>query len=210
LVDSVLVSTDDEEIRDVALGYGAEAPFLRPRELAEDGTPDLPVFQHALAWLERERGYRPELVVQLRPTSPHRPPGLVDEGVQLLQSYLGADSLRAVTPPSQNPYKMWRIEGRYLKPLLGDVANELFNAPRQTLPPTFWQTGHLDVVRSDTLLRQGSMTGSQILPLVMDANYAIDIDTEQHLDLAEWLVNRGALECVRPEPLLLGAGVKSR
>jgi N-acylneuraminate cytidylyltransferase len=199
-VDAVLVSTDDEEIREVALGYGAEAPFLRPPELAEDGTADLPVFQHALAWLERERGERPDLVVQLRPTSPLRPPGLVDEGIQLLRNYSGADSLRAVTPPSQNPYKMWRIEGRYLKPLLGELSSELFNAPRQMLPPTFWQTGHLDVVRADTLLRQGSMTGGQILPIVMDASYAIDIDTEQQLDLAEWLLARGALDCVRPEP----------
>jgi CMP-N-acetylneuraminic acid synthetase len=199
-VDMVLVSTDDEEIREIALAYGAEAPFLRPRSLAQDDTPDRPVFEHALAWLEREGGRRPELVVQLRPTSPLRPPGLVDGGVQLLRGSPGAHSVRSVTPPGQNPYKMWRIEGRYLRPLLGDVSAELYNQPRQKLPTTFWQTGHLDLFRSDTLLRHGSMTGSQILPLVVDPGYAVDIDTEEQLELAAWLLARGELDCVRPEP----------
>src|SRR5512147_323733 len=67
-VTRVIVSTDDDEIASVALRYGAEVPFMRPSELAEDTTADLPVFQHALAWLEEREGYRPLMVVQLRPT----------------------------------------------------------------------------------------------------------------------------------------------
>src|SRR5689334_3014090 len=69
-IDRVIVSTDDREIADVARSYGADIPFLRPAELAMDETPDLPVFQHALRWLQREQRYRPDLVVHLRPTSP--------------------------------------------------------------------------------------------------------------------------------------------
>jgi CMP-N-acetylneuraminic acid synthetase len=57
-VDRVIVSTDDPEIREVALAYGAEAPFLRPPALAQDDTPDLPVFQHALNWLMQAEGMR--------------------------------------------------------------------------------------------------------------------------------------------------------
>jgi Trk K+ transport system NAD-binding subunit len=74
LVDRVVVSTDDDEIAAVARDCGAEVPFIRPAELAEDTTPDLPVFQHALAWLREHEGWVPEIVVQLRPTSPLRPP----------------------------------------------------------------------------------------------------------------------------------------
>ena len=77
----VLVSPDDAEIAAEARSAGAEVPFVRPAELAADDTPDLPVFQHALAWLDREEGYRPELVVHLRPTSPVRRPGLVDAAI---------------------------------------------------------------------------------------------------------------------------------
>ena len=69
----VIVSTDDEEIAAVAREWGAETPFLRPAEFAQDQTTDLPVFEHALKWLEEIEGYHPEIVVQLRPTSPIRP-----------------------------------------------------------------------------------------------------------------------------------------
>ena len=83
-VTRVIVSTDDEEIAAVARQYGAESPFLRPAEFAQDQTLDLPVFQHALSWLAEHENYHPEVVVQLRPTSPIRPPELVDEAVTLL------------------------------------------------------------------------------------------------------------------------------
>ncbi|HEY5903570.1 MAG TPA: acylneuraminate cytidylyltransferase family protein, partial [Anaerolineales bacterium] len=76
-VSRVIVSTDDEEIAAVGREYGAETPFLRPAEFARDDTTDLPVFEHALRWLDEHEGYRPEVVVQLRPTSPIRPRGLV-------------------------------------------------------------------------------------------------------------------------------------
>jgi N-acylneuraminate cytidylyltransferase len=199
LVNAVIVSTDDEEIADVARRFGAEVPFLRPAELARDDTPDLPVFEHALRWLERERGWVPELVVQLRPTSPFRPVGMVDEAVSLLRAHPGADSLRAVAAPSQTPFKMWRLEDRLLSPLLGSFEEELFNAPRQRLPPVYWQTGHIDVVRPATILEKRSMTGRRIVPLVVDPRYALDIDTLEQLELAEWLLARDTVELTRPE-----------
>ena len=80
-VTRVILSTDDEEIAEVARAYGGEVPFLRPADLARDETPDLPVFQHALNWLAEKEGYLPEAVVQLRPTSPIRPPECVDRGI---------------------------------------------------------------------------------------------------------------------------------
>src|SRR5262245_53413926 len=69
-VDRVVVSTDDEEIAAIARAYGADVPFMRPSEIAGDRTTDLPVFQHALRWLASYDAWMPEIVVQLRPTSP--------------------------------------------------------------------------------------------------------------------------------------------
>jgi N-acylneuraminate cytidylyltransferase len=197
-VSRVVVSTDDEEIQEIALRYGALAPFLRPAELAQDDTPDLPVFQHALSWLGHEWGFRPEIVVQLRPTSPLRPPGAVDAAIALLEAQPEADAVRAVTAPQQNPYKMWRIEGRFLRPLLDDGLIEAYNMPRQRLPATYWQTGHLDVARRSTLLR-GTMTGRLILPYVLDPRYAIDIDTPEQWRFAEWVLGGPDPPAVRPD-----------
>jgi CMP-N-acetylneuraminic acid synthetase len=198
-VDLVIVSTDDEEIRQVAYSYGAEAPFLR-----QDDTLDWPVFEHALRWLEADRSFRADLVVQLRPTSPLRPSGLVDDAVKLLLGSPEADSVRAVTSPSQNPYKMWKLDGRYLQPLVGDISAEMFNQPRQALPQCFWQTGHVDIARHQTIFGQGSMTGQRILPHFVDPRYAVDIDTLEHWAFAEWLINSGSLEMARPDPVVQG------
>jgi N-acylneuraminate cytidylyltransferase len=206
-LDAVVVSTDDEEIAAVAEALGAEVPFIRPSDLARDDTPDLPVFEHALRWLERDRGWAPELVVQLRPTSPFRPAGMVDEALARLRAHPDADSLRAVTAPAQMPYKMWRLKGRLLEPLLGTPQQELFNAPRQQLPAVYWQTGQLDVIRRHTILEQGSMSGRHIVPFVVEPRYAVDIDTAEQLALAEWLLERYAHELVQPGPRRIAARV---
>jgi YrbI family 3-deoxy-D-manno-octulosonate 8-phosphate phosphatase len=198
-VGRVLVSTDDAEIAEVARRQGADAPFLRPAELAGDHTPDLPVFEHALNWLRREEGYQPEIVVQLRPTSPVRPPDCVDRAVQILLDHAQADSVRGIVPSGQNPYKMWRVsdDGRMV-PLLPSDLQEPYNMPRQALPPTYWQTGHIDAIRTATILVKHSMSGKVILPLVLDSRYTVDIDTLRDWERAEALLMRGDLPAVRP------------
>lgn len=200
-VTRVIVSTDDEEIAEISRRYGAEVPFLRPAAYAEDATPDLPVFIHALSWLAEHEGYHPEIVVHLRPTTPVRPPGCVDAGVELLLEHPQADAVRAVVPSGQNPYKMWQIDGegklRNLIPVEG--LAEPYNAPRQNLPQTYWQTGHVDITRPATLVEKKSMTGEVILPLVLDPRYTVDIDTKRDWEQAEWLIQYGDLPVVRPE-----------
>lgn len=173
-VTRTIVTTDDSAIAEAALAAGAEVPFLRPAHLAADDTADLPVFQHVLDHLATE-GYHPDVVVQLRPTSPARPPGLVDRGVRMLLDAPSADSVRAVCPAPCTPYKMWRMSDGRLRPLLGDETQELYNRPRQALPPVHWQIGTLDVIRAATI-RAGSMSGGHILAIELPTDLAVDID----------------------------------
>jgi len=201
-ISRVLVSTDDKEIAEVAREYGAEAPFLRPVELAQDRTPDLPVFEHALKWLEDIEGYKPDIVVQLRPTSPIRPSDLVDSAIKVLIDHPDADSVRGVVPAGQNPYKMWRFNGydRPMSPLLEvEGLEEPFNAPRQILPPAFWQTGHIDAIRTKTITHKKSLTGNSVYPLVIDPHYTVDIDTLADWKKYEALVYQGGLDIVTPD-----------
>lgn len=200
LVNRVIVSTDDEEIATISRFYGADVPFMRPAEFARDDTLDLPVFQHALKWLAKNENYTPDIIVQLRPTSPFRPPESVDQAVRILQSDEGADSVRAVVPSDQNPYKMWRFGKKgYMQSLLKvPGVTESYNALRQQLPQTYWQTGHIDVMRHKTLMTKGSMTGDRILPYILDSRYTIDIDTEADWIRAEWLMDHLELPFIRP------------
>ncbi|MEA4959423.1 MAG: acylneuraminate cytidylyltransferase, partial [Anaerolineaceae bacterium] len=200
-VTRVIVSTDDEEIATMAREWGAEVPFLRPAELARDETPDFPVFLHALNWLREHEGYQCDVVVQLRPTSPVRPKGLVDEAVNLLLQREDADCVRGVVPSGQNPYKMWRVDEatRTLAPLLRvDGIAEPYNAPRQSLPKTFWQTGHIDAIRARTILEKGSLTGDVILPVLIDPRYTVDIDTPADMEKYASLMSDPSLDPVDP------------
>jgi N-acylneuraminate cytidylyltransferase len=199
-VTRVILSTDDEEIAAVAREYSAETPFLRPVELAQDNTTDLPVFEHALAWLEEHEGYKPEVVIQLRPTSPIRPKNCVDSAVKILMSHEDADCVRGVVPAGQNPHKMWRFSGagQPMKPLLEvEGIPEPYNAPRQILPPVYWQTGHIDAIRVSTIKQKSSLTGEVIYPLVIDPRYTVDIDNLSDWAKYESLVYSG-LEMVAP------------
>ena len=195
-VTRVIVSTDDDEIAETAEAAGAEVPFRRPAELAGPEVTDLPVFVHALRWLDEAEGYRPELVVHLRPTSPARAPGLIDDAVARLLAHPSATSLRSVSPAPQTPWKMWEIDGAgMLQPLLGTLEEEQFNRPRQQLPPAWLHDGVIDVIRSEVVLA-GSMTGHQIVAFPLDEDDGIDIDRPDDLPAAEAALAR--LAAVQP------------
>jgi YrbI family 3-deoxy-D-manno-octulosonate 8-phosphate phosphatase len=201
-VTRVIVSTDDEQIASVAREFSAETPFLRPQQYAQDDSTDLPVFEHALDWLAHNEGYHPDVVVQLRPTSPIRPRDLVDRAVQVLLAHPQADCVRGVVPAGQNPHKMWRLPNGADSPmenlLCVEGILEPYNAPRQSLPPVYWQTGHIDAIRSNTIIKKGSLTGDTIYPLVIDSRYTVDIDNLQDWARYEQLAMAGELDFVSP------------
>lgn len=193
-VTRVIVSTDDEEIAAVASRYGAETPFLRPARHARDDTPDLPVFQHALRWLAEAEDYRPEIVVQLRPTSPLRRTAHIDGCVRRLRERPEADAARTVCEPFQNPFKMWTVRpDGLMEPLIKTGYPEPYNMPRQALPTVYWQTGYVDAAWSVTILEKNSMTGERILPLVIDPSEWIDIDSPDDWRRAERLIESGEI-----------------
>jgi N-acylneuraminate cytidylyltransferase len=94
---------------------------------------------------------------------------------------------------------MWRIrEDGVLMPLIQGEDAEPYNQPHQQLPRVYWQTGYIDVMRRSTLLDRHSMTGDCILPLVLDADSWIDIDTPAALDYADFLLRTGRATVAMP------------
>jgi CMP-N,N'-diacetyllegionaminic acid synthase len=197
LVNRVICSTDSEEIATVAREYGAEVPFMRPSELAQDKSPDIEFFLHVLAELAKS-GYRPDIIVQLRPTDPFRKPGLVDEAVQLMIDDPEADSVRTITEPGYSPYKMWTMnDSGYIDPLLTvPGVTEPFNLPRQELPEIWWHIGVIDVVRTSLVTETKSLSGTKIIPLKVDRASSSDIDTLDDFERAGKLLDK--IDCVRP------------
>ena len=202
LTTRVIVSTDDEEIAEVARFWGAETPFMRPAEFAADATTDLPVFRHAVTWLRDNEGYVPDIVLQLRPTTPARPVGMVDEAIRLLMAHPEADSVRGVVPSGECPFKMWKYDEQtgFMHGLLEvEGVEEPYNQPRQKLPTIYWQTGHIDAIRPErTFMTSDSMSGKNILPLFLDPDFTVDIDTPFDWMRYEWLVYHAGLDMVWP------------
>ena len=189
-INRVIVSTDDKNISNCAVHHGAEVPFLRPKELAEDHALDFPVLEHVLVWLEEKEKYKPDIIVFLRPTSPFRPLGCIEEAIDIMKSNPNADCIRAVMRSGQEPYKMWRIENGEMIPLLQSDFSEHYNMPRQRLPKTYWQTGQIEIIRYSTIMNQKSMSGRRIHPIIMDPKFVIDIDNVDQWEFAEWMLKK--------------------
>jgi N-acylneuraminate cytidylyltransferase len=193
-VERVIVSTEDAEIADVARAHGAEVPFLRPMELAEDHVLDLPVFEHALHWLEEHEGYRPETVVHLRPTAPVRKEGWIDAAVEQLIANPRADALRSVSLVEQHPWRVFKLgEDLMLDPLMKAEHPQPYLLRRQDLPPLYYYNCVIDVTRRSTILDKQSMTGDHLQGWVMDPNDVLDIDTPKDLAFARFVLEKGGL-----------------
>ena len=189
-IDRVVVSTDSEEIAEIALTHGAEVPFLRPKELSEDDSLDIDFHLHAIEWLRDKENYLPDAVINLRPTTPVRDPAVLDEAIQLFSCHPELDSMRAVRPANKTPYKMWRLQDNGLiYPLFErfEKYNEPYNLPRQLLPDIVVQDGYFDITRTTTILKKNSTTGSVVMPFLV-LGEEIDIDLESDIEKAERLL----------------------
>lgn len=185
-VTRVIVTTDDLEIAEVARAHGAEVPFLRPAEFAQDLSVDFEFHRHAIEWLRDNEGYVPDMVINLRPTPPSRQPDVIDRAIETFAAHSEVDSLRSVHLASESPFKMWTLgESGCLRPVasLPGIA-EPYNQPRQLLPLVYWQDGYIDITRPRVILEQNSCTGSLILPFIIDEP-AADVDYPDQVGEAE-------------------------
>lgn len=191
----LILTTDDEEIAEVGRACGLDVPFMRPPELAEDDTPMLSVVQHAVRWLE-ERQDRYDAICLLQPTSPFRPPYLIDHCIERLETSR-ADAVISVlpVPPKYNPHWVFLRENDAgtLRLSTGEIIPI---ATRQSLPPAFHREGSVYVVRRDVVIEQGSLYGQRLEGVEVDPQWSVNIDTNLDWVEAQSLLARSAHEKV--------------
>jgi CMP-N,N'-diacetyllegionaminic acid synthase len=202
-ISRVIVSTDDAEIASVAEEWGAEVPFVRPAEYAQDLSPDIDVFRHALEFLAERERYQPDMVVHLRPTGPVRRVPDIDAAIDLLATHPEADAVRSVSLVHQTPYKMWSLrDDGAMEPLLSlPGLPDCQSRPRQLLPFVYWQNGYVDVLRPRAVLQQQSMSGARVLPFIIETDL-FDIDYPEDVPPVEEALSRleRGLELPRDHP----------
>ena len=194
LIQRTIVSTDNRLIANTAKNYGAEVPFLRPKKISTDHSKDLGFFRHLIKWLDKNERYKPDLVVQLRPTNPLRSQRLILKAIKLMIKNPKADSLRSISVPERSPYKMWVKKGKYLKYFMKKNDKQYFNSDRRKLPKIYWHDGVIDIVRYRTIKKYNDLLGKNILYLENKLPYLIDIDSKNDLKIANLLVQKNEIK----------------
>ncbi|MCX6790714.1 MAG: acylneuraminate cytidylyltransferase family protein, partial [Candidatus Gribaldobacteria bacterium] len=186
-LDKVVVSTDSEEIAQIAKNLGAQVPCLRPPELSGDNVYTLPVLQQMVAFLKEQENYQPWAVLTLQPTSPLRTAKHIDEAIELFLADPLADSLVSVvkTPHNMTPESLMKQEGAYLKNYLAQDKLVL----RSQDKPTYYARNGAAIYITKTERLSEYIFGGQILPYLMSAMDSFDIDTLEDLNLIEFLMH---------------------
>lgn len=185
LITEVVVSTDDQEIRRVAMELGAQAPFVRPSELATDAALAVPTIQHAVREMEGRRHRPYDYVAMLQPTTPLRTVADLTEALERLLSS-GADAIISVVHVGNwHPMKMKRFIDGYL---VDYETPPVENPPRQVLPPVYMVNGALYATRRDVLMERGTFRGERCLGYLMPPERSVNIDSRVDFVAAAYLL----------------------
>jgi CMP-N,N'-diacetyllegionaminic acid synthase len=190
--DRVVCSTDSGKIAEVAQRYGAETPFLRPKELATATSPDIEWIRHALDQLDEHY----DLFAIVRATNPFRGPDVLRRGLEQLLATPEADSIRAVELVKQHPGKMWVLEGKAMRPLLDQTHLEVaWHAGQyQALPEIYVQNSALEIAWTRVVSQTGTREGRVVAPFLTDGHEGFNIDDEADWDRARRLLDAGEAE----------------
>ncbi len=200
--DTVMVSTDSEEVADIARHYGAEVPFLRPARFAGDTSPDIEWLEYTLDALQRQ-GRTWDCFSLLRPTSPFRTADTIRRAWARFVGQEGVDSLRAVEKCSQHPGKMWVVRGDRMFPLLpfglaqatdaaaGRQEQPWHSTPYQALPTVYVQNASLEMAWTRVVLEGRTIAGDVIVPFLTEGYEGFDINDRHDWMIAERLLAEG-------------------
>jgi CMP-N-acetylneuraminic acid synthetase len=185
LISRTIVSTDSEEIAEIAKKHGSEVPFLRPKAISGDKSTDYDFFLHTINWFEKNEDYIPEYFVHLRPTTPLRDPSVINRAIELFINNKSATSLRSVHEMSESAYKCFEVEDNKLKMIVtGSFELDRANDPRQGFPTTFYANGYVDIIKSRFVIENKKIHGNCVLPFITDI--VVEVDTLEDLIFLEY------------------------
>lgn len=173
-INKLVVSTDDNEIAEVSKYYGAEVPFLRPKELAKDDSPTSETIKHAIEWFEKENEYF-DILVLLEPTSPLRTKNDLNNAIELFcKNFDKVDSLVSIGKVHlENPYIMKNIEDGYVRPL---IEKDTVFFQRQMLPEIYFPYGVVYISKINSFKERETFYQERTIPFYIERwqNYEID------------------------------------
>jgi len=188
MLNRTVVSTDDNEIAEVARKYGGDVSFMRPNELAMDDTPMIPVLQHAVSFVENEENIRVDVIVLLDPTSPLRRVKDVEACINKLLSS-DVDSVVTVCEVEHNPYfVMMELASDRLVPL---INNDTEITRRQDAPDVHRLNAAVYAIKRDVLMNECKIITDNTMAVIMPQDLSAHIDHTIDFEFVEFLIKRG-------------------
>lgn len=179
-ISRVIVTTDSVKYAEIAIRYGAEAPFLRPKEISGHPATDLQFMQHAIEWLIAHEKLTPEYWVHLRPTTPLRNPEAIQKALHQIKQDNTADSLRSAHPTEACPFKWFWIQDETYFTTFNHITLDQANYPRQSFPQAYIPDGYVDILKTECICRKGKIHGDKMLayisPQVVDVDHIHDLE----------------------------------
>jgi CMP-N-acetylneuraminic acid synthetase len=192
-----IVSTEDEEICKIAQQYGADAPFLRPAEFANDTSSTISALKHAVEWIEENEGSQYDYVIELMCTNPMKTASDIDAVIEKLVT-TGADSVIAVHKLEDNhPIRIKKIVD---DKIVDFCLPEVPETRRQDLKPdAYIRSGSIYGAKREHLMVEGRRYGSEnSRPYILPPERAINVDTEIDFLLAELLIKKAPRDYIKP------------
>jgi CMP-N-acetylneuraminic acid synthetase len=181
----VIVSTEDEQIAEVARQWGAEVPFIRPAELARDDSSSISAVLHAIHWMGENELFCPDYVMMLQPTSPFTTAEDIHQSIELARKHR-AVAVVSVCEAEHHPYICKRIvEGGRLKDF---VSTDIVYLRRQDMPPAYALNGAIYLNQRELLLREQTFFPEGAIAYVMPRERSLDVDTMWDWYLAELIL----------------------
>lgn len=185
----LIVSTDSEEIANAARDAGASVPFARPKEFSEDDSPEWYVWRHALEYVAENYGRLPEKLTVIPTTSPLRLPTDIEKCIQKFD-HSGADVVLVFTDAKRNPF-FNMVRKRSDGSLVLAAKPERLITRRQNAPAVYDLTTVAYVVKPEYVLSaDGLFNGGRIEGVYVPPERAVDIDTPDDLEYANWIAKR--------------------
>lgn len=183
-LDRIIVSTEDNEIANIARNFGADVPFMRPAELAEDYAMDADILQHALDWVEQDEKQKYDIIVQLQPTTPFITPDTINACIKILVQ-TDANTCFAARATSEPPQWMFRKDKNgFAQPLLGKNI-EADDTHTQLLEKTFIPNGGAFAILTDAFRKHKAVYVDPLRMVEMSWERSVDIDEDLDLLFAE-------------------------
>jgi len=179
LIERVIVSTDSLEYAEHSKITGAEAPFLRPKNISQDQSTDYEFILHALDWL-KANSTEPEFIVHLRPTTPIRDPLIINEAIANFINSKDRTSLRSVHEMSESAYKTFEIneDGNLKRLAVNSTELDSANIGRQSFPKTFIANGYVDVLSTKFIRDNNLLHGNRVYPFITIPTGEVDSEND--------------------------------